>query len=299
MTSLGITEGGLLVYQGDGHHGHPIWPIPVISRATLIESDNDWKRLPPPGALYTLVFREDYFDAVSRIRRGRLYDPTPNQPADWQVTPHPAYAVMEEREANRGTVRRRLYSFQSNRSLIEKPNRGVGMMVALGNTEAVSAWKIVNVERLFSNEDLITLKARSNLGVLPDLDHTAIPAAALTRVQNAVAQAADAAFRERPASIIDRCKDAGAVALGHSLADAEGKIDFLGKDIGALYQHLEAKHGAPRMLTAVARVLGHLHSNAKPNEQHNHGRDPPGEGDAELAIAALSSLLRELRWAKA
>ena len=282
MPSLGITEDGLLVYEGQGRYGHPVWPNPVISRATLIESEADWLRIPQSIRL-SMIFREDSFDAVTRVRRGRLYDGTKNQPADWQVRPHPALGGEDERKAHRngGNNPERLETFDSYRGLIERPNRGHGMLIALGTSDAVSVWQVIGVERIFTGEDLLTLKARSNLGVLPDLDSAKIPVDALPAVRAALAIAADAAFREGPTSVIDRCGEAAKVALGNWLSHSKPEGRFMEASLGKMYKHLEkSAESGHRLLIVATRMLAYLHARGKNEEQERYGHPAPVEGDA-------------------
>lgn len=53
-----------------------VWPTPVVSIATLMASEADWETLPssPHHDNAKLIFREDSFDPVTRVRRGHLYE---------------------------------------------------------------------------------------------------------------------------------------------------------------------------------------------------------------------------------
>lgn len=73
---LGIDDNTGLVYESVGSvPDRPILPIPMVSQARVIEDRKDWATLPASyrGAPHTWLFREDSFDAVTRTRRGRLY----------------------------------------------------------------------------------------------------------------------------------------------------------------------------------------------------------------------------------
>lgn len=89
---IGIDRNTWLVYEGVSTYGHGIWPLPVISMATLIENEDGWKTLPTSPFQYETgsIFREDSYDPVTRIRRGRLYAwDGQMQPRDWYVQQHP------------------------------------------------------------------------------------------------------------------------------------------------------------------------------------------------------------------
>ena len=72
--------------------GHAVWPSPVVIPAEIVTE--------PEGRLHSedrrnpvadgIVFREDSFDPVTRIRRGRFYQVGNRQPSDWHVQVHPA-----------------------------------------------------------------------------------------------------------------------------------------------------------------------------------------------------------------
>jgi hypothetical protein len=47
--------------------------------------------------------------------------------------------------------------------------------IALGIQEAMTLWRVIGIEQISTGEDLVTLKARSNLGVLPNLSESEIP----------------------------------------------------------------------------------------------------------------------------
>lgn len=70
---LGIEQHTGLIYEGTGNPDIPVIPMPSVVHAKFIEQPADWNSLPGPSEAFGLVFREDSFDAVSRTRRGRLY----------------------------------------------------------------------------------------------------------------------------------------------------------------------------------------------------------------------------------
>src|SRR6266853_1884063 len=116
MPAIGIDDSQFFIYEGDGHYGRPLWPSPVLSIATIVVRPEDAQGIPNTNYLAQvhLVFREDSFDPVTRIRRGRLYMWRGTNPEDWEVPDHPVY--KEETGYNRtyaGLLRKRLYSFHS------------------------------------------------------------------------------------------------------------------------------------------------------------------------------------------
>lgn len=73
---LGIDDNAGLVYESAGSApDRPVLPIPTVSRAKIIDAASDWNLLGSGFRVdaHAWLFREDSFDAVTRTRRGRLY----------------------------------------------------------------------------------------------------------------------------------------------------------------------------------------------------------------------------------
>ena len=92
---LGLDDTNGLVYESvSSHPDRPVVPIPMVTQARLIAEPSDWAKLPAGyrTSLRTWLFREDSFDAVTRIRRGRLYQAMDNATypdRSVRVMPHP------------------------------------------------------------------------------------------------------------------------------------------------------------------------------------------------------------------
>src|SRR3954469_7623920 len=90
---LAIDRDARVFYDGNSRVGIPIFPAPFVSIATVLRSEDDHARIPQTMDLgiAPLVFREDYFDPVTRIRRGRFYNRDEgSQPHSWRVQAHPS-----------------------------------------------------------------------------------------------------------------------------------------------------------------------------------------------------------------
>src|SRR6478672_2266139 len=93
MARLGFDRNTGFVYEGRADPIYPVWPNPVLSQATLIEAAQDFSDIPISfeSHPFTWMFREDSFDPVSKIRRGRLFQKLGT--AGWEdtrVEAHPA-----------------------------------------------------------------------------------------------------------------------------------------------------------------------------------------------------------------
>lgn len=286
-----------LFFEGSSCYGHAIWPSPVVSLATVIKSDADWKHIPKSDALapLSLVFREDFFDPVTRIRRGRFYIGPNQQPQDWYVQQHPAFFDAAGPRNAEGYLRKSLFGFNPWPTMLELKGCRDSALVAIGIADAFSLWRVIDIERVSTREDLVTLRARASFGVLPELDESSIPINGRKAVLESVSKAADTAYRLGPESVIDRCRDAAQAALGVWMSDALGELKWREHDLG---RQLERLRGQGRVvLESSASVIARLHARVKPNEQVRLEARIPTEEDAECALSLLGMLLRELGWA--
>lgn len=288
---IAIDNNDQLAYQGHTQgYGYGLWPQPVLSPATLIVTDADLTALPSSAYLHdaTLVFREDSFDAVTRIRRGRLYKTLPQRPTPWHVSPPSVQPYTDQRQLQ-------LYGFDSN--LVGNMSVHVNKaLIALGTRDAHTMWRIVSCERIVTGEDLLTLRARATLGGLPELIEAAIPKGECAKVLETFDKLGEAAYRAGPESVVDRARDVAQWCIGTWLADRRHDPSLRAVDLWELAGKLEEKDYA--VLRNTGRSLARLHARVKPNVQEEKNTRPVTEDDAEFALAAVGMLLREIRWAR-
>lgn len=288
---LGLDERTKQVYEGDSYTGYGVLPLPVLSFATIIREEADFGPLPIGCDLFKadLLFREDSFDAVTRIRRGRIYKAYPDKPSDWRVISHALFDGHSSAEP------RKLVTFDT-RSVVSSRPDFESALIALGTRDAYSLWRVVSIERTVNGEDFLTLRARSSLGILPELIESKVPSQQLEKVRETLNKLAEAAYRAGPESIVDRAKDAAQWAVGTWLADQRDEPDLRKKDLGKLAAALDGE--ATAVLQGVSKVLARLHARGKPNVQEEKGSRDVTEDDAEFALATVGLLLREIGWAR-
>lgn len=302
---LGIEFDSHLVYEGSySLWGHAIWPAPFISIATYIGPHIDRNKPLSDDALTSaaMLFREDSFDPVARIRRGRLYTRWADvQPATWHVQRHPAYASVSGGTDVRGFLVKQLYSFQpwsAPDQLLAKRREAV---LVLGSGPRVAAYTVLDIERLITGEDLITVRTRASLGILPEIE----PLAKNEHVALAMEhyeKAASSAFRDSAESVIDRCREAATAAITAHLAHTTAGSNSLGRDLAVLADVVDSPN-APReerrfVLGNAIRIIARLHAQGKAAERLKRGNDAPSESDAECALALLGKIYREIGWAR-
>jgi hypothetical protein len=303
---IGIDDNTTFMYEGSPtHYGHGIWPTPFLSIASHFGTLDNWQRVPGICSLSSavLLFREDYFDPVARVRRGRLYRRSANTSAEWHVSRHPAHGFsppanagysdfVVSRSGIDGYSPKTLMTFESwfasEADLLNYRN----YVLVLGDVSRPSMHTILDIERLASGEELITMRTRASIGVLPELMSQVIPQTYAALVMEQYKKAARAAFRDDADSVVDRCREAASAALNAALSsdlDAEKA-----KDLGALASAFDKAE--KQVIGNAARILARLHARAKTTERQNNDTRPLTEGDAECALALLGIIYRELRW---
>lgn len=288
---LGLDERTKQVYEGDSFNGYGVHPCPVLSLATVVKTENDFGILPASCNLFAadLLFREDSFDAVTCIRRGRLYKAYPDKPSEWHVISHPMF------DGHTNSTRRSLVTFDT-RAVVSDRFSFENALLALGTRDAYSLWRVVSIERTVNGEDFLTLRARSSLGVLPELIESKVPPDQLVKVRETLSKLVEAAYRAGPESIVDRAKDVAQWAVGTWLASQRDEPDLRKKDLGKLAAALDGE--ATAVLQGVSKALARLHARGKPNVQEEKGSCDVTEDDAEFALATIGLLLREIGWAR-
>jgi hypothetical protein len=300
---LGFDPQSGLVYEGFSAPERPVVPTPTVTQAKLIERQEDWADL--PSGLFqsasTWMFRDDTFDAVTRTRRGRLYVTRPGlgQPSMQRVVAHPYEDPFGRSARTDGTLTKNLFTYVACTDLLNKPHQGLGMTLALGQRRAPSVWRIVQSELLASECVLVTLKALTAYGLLPELDLAKVDAPFRAHVSQAIQRVLDSAFRETPISVIDQCRNAMAVLISRWLVQQGDDKARLKSDLGDL---ANAVSKSPHDLNCVgnaARIIARLHARGKDNERISKDLRPPQEEDAALALETLGFVVRDLGWAVA
>lgn len=289
MLNIGIDTNTGLIYEGQSDYGRGIWPSPVISRAKFVfPSEGDL------SANHTTVFgyrfREDSFDPVSRIRRGRFYNSGQSSSNTWYVQPHLAIPLELPEQGNKQIIKRleTFYGCSIWNQYFSK--KGVPPLVLLGVDERYTVWSVISIEVISTGEELVTLKARSAMGVLPNINQDMIPKQFMNVVNESLETLVDEVHRSAPASVIDRARDAVTQVL-LAFFTLEGKQ---AKELKDLIKMLENREYA--IAAAAAKIISRLHARAKPNERAKYDLRSVREQDAEFAAQCVGTLLCEIGW---
>lgn len=290
MEKLALKRG--LFYEGDTQDLRVVSPTPVVSEAHcgFIEM---------PGGI-KMVFREDSFDPVTRIKRGRLYvgDPLGNSwpPGRVDHGPYHPYPSNAARPSP-GVQWTPEQSFDAWSPLIP-PDKILNQTMELGSAGFQTRWRVVGLERMAVGHILFTLRAVSLIGVVHELtasienkDHIAVD---VTPVRQALDALVDALHKQQPAPIIDVARETAKVILTSWI----GSVAH-GKDLAEVIEDIPARYLVAK---SAASIVNRFHSRGKSAAQEKHStkglvlRDIV-EADAESSVHLVSLLMREVGWA--
>lgn len=295
MRYLGICENSGRQYEGSMHHAIPVTsgihllPISFIGHEINISSKVF-------GYSY-LLFREDSFDPITRIRRGRVYKASDNQPNDWHVQ-DPLRADLPIKKWGHGQAQVLNvieYQQDSMNSLENSPY--LRPIVQLGEEPFCSFWQIISIETGLNGLPQLILKAKNSLLTIPELIENRIPLQAIHSLKGVLEKVENAANRLGPIDTIDRCRDALSIIFS-TLAN-DPTLD-LGKGISheiKKNKERNPKSDGNNLVTINADIVRRLHARGKPNEQERYNTRQLTDQDAELALRSLWFVLVELGWA--
>lgn len=256
MLRIGNDQAFGEVYESIGNYFRIILPRPILTGAILDPAFPI--NFAAADAAGWHMFREEYFDPTTRIRRGRFYIPSPGQrPSPQRVLPRLAGDSIE------GNFEKPLFVYDS---LWLPANAKSPRLVALGAAGRVSLWQVAALPELISTGELLfVLKARQSFGVVPEIEQSSVPEQGRAKVVEVLEALADAAHRESPGSIIDRARDAAQWCLATWAMSEFSDARLLNEDLGPLLEKL----GKKREMVAfkAAEIVRRLHSRVKPHEQ--------------------------------
>lgn len=289
---MGIDTNGL-VYEGTSLFGHPIWPTPVVTGAKIVLASSPIFEAERSAESFGLRFREDSFDPVSRIRRGRLYKAANTQPSQWTVRKHPVLAA-EIPMNPADLVRKPLATFHSHSIYSEvRFSSSDQPLLLLGFDDRFTVWTIISVERVSVGEELVTLKLRHSFGVLPVVNERQVPEEYRAGLLEKLTKLAGDVYRAGPESVIDRARDVASLSVIAFFRASGAEA----KELAEMAVRLE--HEPKKFVAAnCAKIIARLHSRTKPAEQVKRDFRSLREQDAELAVLCVGTLLCELGWAE-
>ena len=170
MEYLGFERRTGAVYESHPDHGYRVLPPPhllpirFLSGGQVPPIETHWE------GLSKLIFREDSFDPVTKLKRGRVFRIQGSQPSHWHVyDPHrPNLDVVPW---GRGTSQKiDLAGFERDclpelRQLLSSSLP----TVILGWEPHITFWRIVSIECNMVGTPVLSLRAKHSLGDTPEL----------------------------------------------------------------------------------------------------------------------------------
>lgn len=277
---LGVCTSTGRIYAGSIHDGMLLDPSPFISPCKIAVNQDELRQGPDAKNPFGHMFREDFYDPKSRIRRGRLYSNVGGgvQPQSWRQSHGSALGRFNT--YFRGSIWHQFYR-GNKRSLY----------LLLGDEERYTRWKVIDVELLASGEELITLKSHSVFGSIPVLLECEIPQADLSLINKKLDHLLDDLHSAGAESVVDDCREALSAILGSFLDSGD-------KDLGALVNELGKLQPPLNLARDMADAVKILHPRRKSNEQRARGLRQITDEDAQLAVIALPTVLVEIGWGR-
>ena len=288
MDSIGISKQSNIVYQGETSFGRRL-ETPNLLPYYFIGGDFDTEKQQGNfGGKPTQIFLEDYFDPITRIKRGRFFD-GPYE-FDWYLPDENRRDLSMVACRDGGAYKERLITYQ-RAVLSELRNTSTYPDVVLGKEPFISLWKIVSIENSAFDVPIVTLKSHRSLGELPNLIGTNIPEDIYSALSDSLEKLENSVNRLGPTDVVDRARDALSIVFGSLCSDRK-------KDLGkAISSYINSKFdGQDNMVAWAGRMVNRLHPRGKPNEQFKQGFREPSEQDAMLAVKCVWLVLIELGW---
>jgi hypothetical protein len=232
------------------------------------------------------IFREDSYDPITRIRRGRVYR-SPNQKHSWHVQ-DPSRTDLKDQNWAGGsakTTEAMVYQKASLGELDQKPH----LKVRLGDANSSNIWKVILKESSVFGSQILTLKSYRSFGEIPELNPTIIPPDVLHVLSEDLERVERSANRMSPDDVVDRCRNALSIIYGALAGDRT-------KDLDKAIQAYLSKFKKHDFMSNAGYMVNRLHSRGKACEQHSKELRPLSEEDAQLALRCLGFVLIESGW---
>jgi hypothetical protein len=285
---LAIRRG--IVYEGEcSQFLRAIHPTPLLTDGeSSIFTEN----------AHGVVFREDSFDPVTRIRRGRFYHDRGNPSNTLSAS-----RVCNYPYGNLLGISCDVFDTSEWYLAISQQNITVqrrGEQIILGQGEFKTIWRVIDVEKISSGDLFWTLKSISTMGALPilkkdlpDKSGNNITPAQVLRVHSAIDNFVDALNVQQPTPIVDVARETARIFLATWIGH-----DAHAKDLGDVVRKIQSANNEDTGVILAGKLLGRFHSRTKTSEQERRQTRPVVDDDAGLSIRLIGFLLREIGWAE-
>jgi len=138
-----------MIYEGHVFYGgRASFPAPHLFEIVIAETPEEaLDQLKRSKEHSRLLFREDGFDPVSMVRRGRVYEPHGSQPTECHVQPVGEAELDEARRENSSVVRKMLFCYERYPLCSRVSSRQP--FAAIGTASGYTMWRIVSNDRTY------------------------------------------------------------------------------------------------------------------------------------------------------
>lgn len=259
-----------------------------IIQAARLESAKELSanQLPPTSIHDTkLVFVEQSFEPISRIKRGKFYliadDTQPCILCEYDGT-GAAYKVPQDRCFTREAEAYKFKSYEPTRDFDIRKT-----FVFFGNFRIQSKWKILAVDPIVTNEEVYVLQEVNGIGVRPILNEMVIPVKYFEEIESGYNKLLSE-IHTLPESVIDHCRGVATSLLA-------ARLNLPKRDLGKLLSKADKKH---QVVMNCASIINRFHPRRKPNEKERHGLQALTSADADFAVQCIFQIIKELKWSK-
>lgn len=283
MEKLVVSQG--LFYEGNTNDLRAIHPIPVVSHVSC-------EFIAPPEAV---AFREDSFDPVTRIRRGRFYVKS-SDISRWHIGRVDSGSFNPYHIGKQNGMADKMWTPDASYDAWQ-PNLRPEGIVRIGDSGFETAWRVVGSEKISIGHVLVTLRAVSLVGVLPDLIEVILDKdgakADTGPVHDALESLVDAFHKQQPTPIVDVARETAKVILTTWIGP-----HAQGKDLGDVIKEIPK---SKNVACWAASVVNRLHPRGKSSERESKEEKgsplrPLTTEDAETSVHLVGMLLREIGW---
>jgi hypothetical protein len=292
---LGVCQNTQKIYEGNYSHGYPAAANTLLAPVAFVGMDGeviDEYSSKIQGGLPKWIFREDFFDSITKIRRGRVYKAQDNQPHTWHIQDNGRSDLASESWSS-GTAQKTDVVFYQRSGLTQLRNATQYPSVIIGKDPFITIWRIIDIEYSITDTPMLTLKSFRSFGAIPRIIENNIPPDIKMVLLTALEKVENSSNRLGPTDVVDRCRDALSIVFGQQSGNL--KVD-LGKAIAA-FENRNGKR-EESLVSWSGRIVNRLHPRGKPNEQNAKGLRDISEEDAQLALRCLWLVLVELGWAQ-
>jgi len=287
MKYIGIHKYTKQIFGGDDSNCFPLPPDTQLYPLSIYTGSIDM----PLNESYEFgnqFFRETYFDPVTQIRKGMIYQ--------WHNETLPWYRADDIEASPHGHNQSKpmhnivAYHVQGLSEFKDTSQKASKPAVIIGSGNHKSLWKIINIEQSVLAGPVVTLKAQYQFGVVPEIDAAKVPLELYSKLRVEMDKVIDSANKLDPTAIVDRCRDTLSLALGHIAGD-------MTKDLGNSIAAIRKKNqNRDNKITWAGNLVARLHAQGKPVERENRSLDELEQNHAQLALSCLWLVLNELKW---